>query len=63
MNDHPGFQPLETAPLLAQTRAATDLTAAAALCSGGTQGTRYLRLWPSHHGTDGLFAAIWQRQA
>ena len=28
----------------------------AALCSGD-----FLRLWPHLHGTDGFFAAVWQR--
>ena len=23
---------------------------------------RYLRLWPHRHGTDGFFAAVWQRR-
>jgi len=31
--------------------------AAAHLCSGP-----YLRLWPHRHGTDGFFAAVWQRK-
>ena len=62
-DDHRAFQPLEAAPLLVQTKAAADVPAAAALCSGGANGTRYLRLWPSRHGTDGFFAAIWERQA
>ena len=34
------------------------------LCSGapGAPGP-YLRLWPHRHGTDGFFAAVWQRRA
>lgn len=32
------------------------------LCSGGPDGLRYLRLWPHLHGTDGFFAAVWQRK-
>jgi 16S rRNA (cytosine967-C5)-methyltransferase len=30
---------------------------AADLCRNG-----YLRLWPHLHGTDGFFAAVWQRR-
>ncbi len=33
---------------------------AAALCAGDSG--RFLRLWPHRHGTDGFFAAVWQRQ-
>jgi len=33
----------------------------AGLTSGGTAGEDFLRLWPHRHGTDGFFAAIWQR--
>jgi 16S rRNA (cytosine967-C5)-methyltransferase len=32
------------------------LADAEALCSGD-----YLRLWPHRHGTDGFFAAVWER--
>jgi 16S rRNA (cytosine967-C5)-methyltransferase len=32
------------------------------LCAGGEVGTRYLRLWPHRHATDGFFAAIWNRK-
>ena len=35
---------------------------AAGLCSGGETGTRYLRLWPHIHHTDGFFAAIWVKK-
>jgi 16S rRNA (cytosine967-C5)-methyltransferase len=34
---------------------------AAGLCSGGTSGQKYLRLWPHRHSTDGFFAAVWQK--
>ena len=34
----------------------------AGLCSGGESGSRYLRLWPHVHHTDGFFAAVWQRK-
>ena len=33
----------------------------AGLTSGGEQGEEFLRLWPHRHGTDGFFAAAWQR--
>jgi 16S rRNA (cytosine967-C5)-methyltransferase len=32
-----------------------------ALCSGGENGQRYLRLWPHKHQTDGFFGAVWQK--
>jgi len=32
------------------------------LCSGTETGTRYLRLWPHRHQTDGFFAAVWERK-
>ncbi len=35
---------------------------AAALAAGGESGQRYLRLWPHRHGTDGFFAAVWNRR-
>ncbi|WP_225781024.1 RsmB/NOP family class I SAM-dependent RNA methyltransferase [Xenophilus sp. Marseille-Q4582] len=35
---------------------------AAGLCAGGEDGHRYLRLWPHRHGTDGFFAAVWNRR-
>ncbi|MDT8992347.1 RsmB/NOP family class I SAM-dependent RNA methyltransferase [Curvibacter sp. APW13] len=35
---------------------------AASLCAGGNDGQHYLRLWPHRHGTDGFFAAVWQRK-
>ena len=35
------------------------LPQAASLCSSDG---RYLRLWPHRHGTDGFFAAVWQRR-
>jgi 16S rRNA (cytosine967-C5)-methyltransferase len=47
------FVPLEAAPLLAQARVNAP--------DGLVQG-RYLRLWPHRHGTDGFFAAVWQRR-
>jgi 16S rRNA (cytosine967-C5)-methyltransferase len=35
---------------------------AASLCCGGEAGLQYLRLWPHRHGTDGFFAAVWQKK-
>ena len=37
------------------------LHAPASLCSGPHSGGEYLRLWPHRHGTDGFFAAAWER--
>ncbi|AVO40435.1 RsmB/NOP family class I SAM-dependent RNA methyltransferase [Simplicispira suum] len=56
---HPEFVPLEAGEVLAQLKVAD----AASLCSGGDAGTRYLRLWPHRHHTDGFFAAVWERKA
>lgn len=55
---HPDFLPLEAAELLAAQKVAD----AASLCAGGEGGTRYLRLWPHRHATDGFFAAAWNRR-
>ncbi|WP_295547381.1 RsmB/NOP family class I SAM-dependent RNA methyltransferase [uncultured Pseudacidovorax sp.] len=55
---HPDFLPLEAADLLA----AQKVEGAAGLCAGGGSGTRYLRLWPHRHATDGFFAAAWNRR-
>ena len=55
---HAEFVPLEAAELLEQLK----VPEAAGLCSGGAAGTRYLRLWPHRHQTDGFFAAVWQRK-
>ncbi len=35
---------------------------ASRLCAGGESGSQYLRLWPHLHGTDGFFAAVWNRK-
>jgi 16S rRNA (cytosine967-C5)-methyltransferase len=56
---HPDFQPLDAAELLEQLK----VPDAVQLCSGGEAGTRYLRLWPNRHKTDGFFAAVWERKA
>jgi 16S rRNA (cytosine967-C5)-methyltransferase len=50
------FLALAVAPTLVQLKVA----AAETLCSG--EGGLYLRLWPHRHGTDGFFAAVWQRR-
>lgn len=50
----PAFSPLPVAPLLARLKVAQGER----LC---TADGRYLRLWPHRHGTDGFFAAAWQR--
>ncbi len=55
---HPDFAWLDAAPLLTQLK----VEGASSLCSGGDGGTRYLRLWPHRHQTDGFFAAVWQRK-
>ncbi len=54
---HPDFQPLSVAQLLADAH----VEQAATLC-GGEDG-RFLRLWTHRHGTDGFFAAVWQKKA
>ena len=53
---HPDFEPRDVAEFLAGLK----VPHAADLCSA--QG-RFLRLWPHRHGTDGFFAAVWQRKA
>ncbi len=34
---------------------------AASLCHGPVTGGEFLRLWPHRHGTDGFFAAVWEK--
>jgi 16S rRNA (cytosine967-C5)-methyltransferase len=54
------FSPLECGELLTQLK----VEGADSLCSGTADApTRYLRLWPHRHGTDGFFAAVWQKNA
>ena len=57
---HPDFVPIPAAAELARLK--LDAAQAAGLCSGGSDGQDFLRLWPHRHGTDGFFAAIWQRR-
>nr|MBP7536859.1 RsmB/NOP family class I SAM-dependent RNA methyltransferase [Ottowia sp.] len=57
--EHADFEPLNVAELLQ----ALKLPDAAALCTtDAAQPGQYLRLWPHRHGTDGFFAAAWQRK-
>lgn len=51
------FTPMDAGEVLSGLK----LEGAAALCSGGESGLRYLRLWPHRHQTDGFFAAVWQK--
>ena len=53
---HPNFEPVSAVDLLDKAQIASS----ADLCS--STGGRFLRLWPHRHGTDGFFAAIWQRK-
>ena len=52
---HGGFRPVAVRELLEQAR----VPEAASLCSG--EAGQYLRLWPHRHGTDGFFAAAWEK--
>ncbi|WP_399677534.1 RsmB/NOP family class I SAM-dependent RNA methyltransferase [Xenophilus sp.] len=56
---HGDFAPLPAGQVLAQLK----VREAASLAAGGEGGALYLRLWPHRHGTDGFFAAIWNRRA
>jgi 16S rRNA (cytosine967-C5)-methyltransferase len=50
---HPDFEPVPAAEPLQRAQVAQ----AEALASGD-----YLRLWPHRHGSDGFFAAVWERR-
>ena len=52
------FMALDAAQIMTNLK----VDAAPSLCSGGPEGTKYLRLWPHLHNTDGFFAAIWGRK-
>ncbi|MGA0571882.1 RsmB/NOP family class I SAM-dependent RNA methyltransferase [Variovorax sp. VNK109] len=52
------FEPMDAATLLSDLK----VDGAAGLCKGPSSGGEYLRLWPHMHGTDGFFAAVWQRK-
>jgi 16S rRNA (cytosine967-C5)-methyltransferase len=59
---NPEFEMLQVGDVLNQLKVANAET----LCSGtgleGSTGLEYLRLWPHIHGTDGFFAAVWQKK-
>ncbi|MFZ7308972.1 RsmB/NOP family class I SAM-dependent RNA methyltransferase [Comamonas jiangduensis] len=55
---HPDFVPLDAGETLAKLK----VEQAEGLCAGGETGTRYVRLWPHTHQTDGFFAAVWERK-
>ena len=55
---NPDFEPQDAKSLLE----ALKVEGADGLCAGGEGGTRYLRLWPHLHATDGFFAAVWNRK-
>lgn len=55
---NPDFVALPVGEVLQEAK----VEAAATLCSGGDNGQLYLRLWPHRHGTDGFFAAVWQKK-
>lgn len=52
----PEFRPVPVAGILRDAK-----VEAQGLTSGGEHGEEFLRLWPHRHGTDGFFAAAWQR--
>ena len=51
-----GFKPLSVREML------TDLKVGSAASLSSEDG-RFLRLWPHRHGTDGFFAAVWEKAA
>ncbi len=55
---NPDFEPMDAAELLQGLK----VEGFEALCAGGSDGQRYLRLWPHRHATDGFFAAVWNRK-
>ncbi len=55
---NPDFEPQDAAELLQGLK----VEGFEALCAGGADGERYLRLWPHRHSTDGFFAAVWNRK-
>ncbi len=54
---HPDFHPLQVQDILTHLK----VPQAAQLCDGPSGGGEFLRLWPHQHGTDGFFAAVWQK--
>ncbi|MDO5290666.1 MAG: RsmB/NOP family class I SAM-dependent RNA methyltransferase [Pseudomonadota bacterium] len=57
---NPGLAPLNAAELLHGLKVADAATLCTPAANGAPAG-QYLRLWPHQHGTDGFFAAAWQR--
>ena len=55
---HPDFEAVDVGALLQ----GAHVDQAASLTAGDEQ-QRCLRLWPHRHGTDGFFAAVWQKRA
>ena len=55
---NPDFEPQDVSDLLQGLK----VDGFEALCAGGAEGKRYLRLWPHRHSTDGFFAAVWNRK-
>ncbi|MGJ7529219.1 RsmB/NOP family class I SAM-dependent RNA methyltransferase [Variovorax sp. GB1P17] len=55
---NPDFEPQDAAELLQGLK----VEGFEALCAGGADGRRYVRLWPHRHSTDGFFAAVWNRK-
>jgi len=55
---NPDFEPVDAAELLQGLK----VEGFEALCAGGADGRRNLRLWPHRHSTDGFFAAVWNRK-
>ena len=62
---HADFAPLNVAGVLTELKieGAAGICAPASEGEGGIEAGRFLRLWPHRHGTDGFFAAAWQRAA
>ena len=56
--EHRDFVVADAGELLDQLK----VSKATELCSGGETGSRYLRMWPHQHHTDGFFAAVWTRK-
>jgi 16S rRNA (cytosine967-C5)-methyltransferase len=53
---NPDFTPLAAVDILSQLK----VDGASSLCVG--ESGEFLRMWPHRHGTDGFFAAIWERK-
>ena len=53
-----GFAPLDVGAIITNLK----IEGAADLSVGGENGLRWLQLWPHKHGTDGFFAAVWQKK-